>query len=119
LLQIVNYALKKSKYAIKKYYEFSLLYISKYIFIKRETFFHSFATDRKTRFVVGKYAHLGDVLLKTYKTGGPSAFFKGFWPNTISIFLFTGLDLITYEHIKHWQFDHNSGGMGAGQPKLI
>ncbi|XP_060843880.1 mitochondrial adenyl nucleotide antiporter SLC25A24-like [Rhopalosiphum padi] len=41
-----------------------------------------------------------DVVVKTYKNGGASAFFKGFWPSTLSIFLFTGIELMTYEHIK-------------------
>ncbi|CAI6354350.1 unnamed protein product [Macrosiphum euphorbiae] len=41
-----------------------------------------------------------DVVAKTYKSGGVWAFFKGFWPSTLSIFLFAGFDLMTYEHIK-------------------
>lgn len=70
----------------------------------------------KTRFTVGKYARLADVLVETYKTGGPSAFFNGLWPSTFSIFLYTGIDPMIYEHIKHWLCDHNSDGLGAGQP---
>ncbi|XP_022166820.1 probable calcium-binding mitochondrial carrier F17E5.2 [Myzus persicae] len=54
----------------------------------------------KTRLVVGKYTNTMDVVIKTYKSGGVWAFFKGFWPGTLSIFLFAGIDLTTYEHIK-------------------
>lgn len=46
-----------------------------------------------------------DVVVKTYQNGGASAFFKGFWPSTLSIFLFTGIELMTYEHMKYWQLD--------------
>lgn len=54
----------------------------------------------KTRFIVGEYTNTMDVVTKTYKSGGVWAFFKGFWPSTLSIFLFAGIDLMTYEHIK-------------------
>ncbi|XP_050062410.1 calcium-binding mitochondrial carrier protein SCaMC-1-like isoform X2 [Aphis gossypii] len=54
----------------------------------------------KTRLIVGKYTNFMDVVVKTYKNGGAWAFFKGFWPSTLSIFLFTGIELMTYEHIK-------------------
>eukprot|EP00102_Acyrthosiphon_pisum_P026072 XP_016663282.1 PREDICTED: calcium-binding mitochondrial carrier protein SCaMC-1-like isoform X2 [Acyrthosiphon pisum] len=54
----------------------------------------------KTRLIVGKYTNTMDVVAKTYKSGGVWAFFKGFWPSTLSIFLFAGIDLMTYEHIK-------------------
>lgn len=54
----------------------------------------------KTRLIVGKYTNTMDVVVKTYKSGGVSAFFRGFWPGTLSIFLFAGIDLMTYEHIK-------------------
>lgn len=58
------------------------------------------------RLIVGNYTNTMDVVRKTYKSGGTLAFFKGFWPSTLSIFLFTGIDLSTYEHIKlYWHPD--------------
>jgi len=51
--------------------------------------------------------NLADVVIKTYKTGGLLAFFKGFWPSTLSMFLFTGVDLMIYEHVKRWQSDYD------------
>lgn len=58
------------------------------------------------RLIVGKYTNTMDVVRKTYKSGGALAFFKGFWPSTLSIFLFTGIDLTTYEYIKlYWYPD--------------
>ncbi|XP_015368573.1 PREDICTED: calcium-binding mitochondrial carrier protein SCaMC-3-like [Diuraphis noxia] len=52
-----------------------------------------------------------DVVVKTYKRGGVWAFFRGFWPGTLSIFLFTGIDLMTYEHIKeNYSYFHGKDG---------
>lgn len=57
----------------------------------------------KTRLTVGNYSGIADVIVKTYKIGGTLAFFKGFYPSTLNMFFFAGIDLMTYEQIKHWQ----------------
>ncbi|KAL5238771.1 hypothetical protein ACI65C_006181 [Semiaphis heraclei] len=64
----------------------------------------------KTRLIVGQYTNIMDVVVKTYKSGGVWAFFRGFWPSTLSIFLFAGIDLMTYEHIKeNYSYLHEKG----------
>lgn len=59
----------------------------------------------KTRLIVGNYAGIVDVLAKTYRREGAHVFFKGFWANTASVFLYTGIFLMTYELVKQWQYD--------------
>lgn len=74
-------------------------------------FIFDYLQNAKTRLIVGNYTGISDVLAKTYRREGVRAFFRGFWPNTASIFMYTGIFLTTYEHVKQWQYDRMAAGV--------
>lgn len=49
---------------------------------------------------VRDHASVADAVARTYRAGGPSAFFRGFWPSTVTVFLYTGIELTAYERLK-------------------
>jgi hypothetical protein len=66
--------------------------------------------NAKTRLIVGNHLGIADVLTKTYRTDGARGLYKGFWPNMASIFVYTGIFLMTYEHVKQLQYDRMAAG---------